>query len=121
MSGPPARKLDEAQVRDIRRRYNGWRSAQALSAEYGTTMENVRKIAVRDTWRQLPAAEDEWLKPGDPVTAVADHKNGKRRAKRGSAGDRAIAETGETPQAGSIEREPGRKANARESSIGTPA
>ncbi|MCY4121364.1 MAG: hypothetical protein OXG72_10645 [Acidobacteria bacterium] len=69
----PARRrgktpLSEAQVRDIRRRYQPGESARALAEQYGLHRDAIRKIACRRTWKMFPPAPDEY-RQGIPAAA----------------------------------------------------
>lgn len=48
-------QLNEAQILEIRRVFDGRRGALTrLSREFGTTPENIKCIVARKTWRHLP-------------------------------------------------------------------
>lgn len=60
--------LTEAQVRDIRKRYQPDETANALAQEYGRSLDTIRTIAYRGTWRHLPPEPGEYRQP-DPATS----------------------------------------------------
>ncbi|MYG27575.1 MAG: hypothetical protein F4213_16415, partial [Boseongicola sp. SB0677_bin_26] len=63
---PPAARsqrstpLTEAQVHDIRRRYQPGETASALAQECGRTLKAIRTIACRGTWTHLPPEPGEY-------------------------------------------------------------
>ena len=60
--------LTEAQVRDIRRRYQPDESARALAEEYGRSLKAIQEIACRGSWKHLPPEPGEYRQP-DPTAS----------------------------------------------------
>ena len=60
--------LTEAEVRDIRRRYQPGETASALAHKYGRSLKTIRAIACRETWKRLPPEPGEYRQPS-PATS----------------------------------------------------
>ena len=60
--------LTEAQVRDIRRRYQPDETASVLAQEYGRSVKTIGTIACRGTWQHLSPEPGEYRQPG-PATS----------------------------------------------------
>lgn len=57
--------LTEPEVRDIRRRYQPGETAGALAQEYGRSVQTIREIACRRTWKHLPPEPGEYRQSGE--------------------------------------------------------
>ena len=64
-SDNPRTKLTEAQVREIRRRYQAGAST-ALAPQYGVDARTIRTIACRGSWKHLPPEPGEYLQADPP-------------------------------------------------------
>ena len=69
--------LTEAQVREIRRRYQPGEAASALARKYGRARTTIHDIACRRSWKHIPPGPGEYRQPAPPApdkTTPAPHE-----------------------------------------------